>query len=158
MALPPLDVTAAWAGYWHGGQTDKAGVPYVAHLIRVQAHLLRLFPDASPAERHAAWLHDVLEDTPVTARDLTDLGYDAAVIGIVQSLTRPETGTYADWIDQLATGDLAAIRVKIADLTDNSDPTRLQALPAAKARSLEARYKAASERLWAALGQKPPWA
>ena len=86
MPLPPLDVTAARAGYWHGGQTDKAGAPYVGHLIRVQAHLLRLFPDASEVERHAAWLHDVLEDTAITAHDLAEIGYPDDLIALASKV------------------------------------------------------------------------
>lgn len=151
MPLPPLDVTAARAGFWHGGQTDKAGAPYVDHLIRVQRHLLRLFPDATPEERHAAWLHDVLEDTAVTGRDLLAFGYPSEVVALISALSRPDIGTYAEWIETLATGPRSAIRIKIADLTDNSDPARLAALPAPTATSLAKRYDAALTRLKAAL-------
>ncbi len=151
MPLPPLDVTAARAGYWHGGQTDKAGAPYVDHLIRVQGHLLRLFPDATLEERHAAWLHDVIEDTGLTGSDLVALGYPDEVVALITALSRPETGTYAEWIETLSQGTKSAIRIKIADLTDNSDPARLAALTAAQAASLARRYDAALRRLRAAL-------
>ena len=152
MPLPPLDVTAARAGYWHGGQTDKAGAPYVGHLIRVQAHLLRLFPDASEVERHAAWLHDVLEDTAITAHDLAEIGYPDDLIALVQSLSRPAKGSYSDWIaDLVQSADTSAIRIKIADLTDNSDPERLAALPAHQSGPLAKRYIAAISQLRAAL-------
>lgn len=154
---PSQEETAAWAGHWHAGQVDKAGKPYVGHLIRVSRHLVRLFPSASRAERHAAWLHDVLEDTAMTAEDLRRMSYAPEVIAIVEAVTKPGTGneTYADWIDRLAQdAPLGALRVKLADLTDNSDPDRLAALPPERAASLETRYRAAIRRLQEALERR----
>lgn len=154
---PSLEESAAWAGYWHAAQRDKAGHPYVGHLVRVSRHLMRLFPDANSVERHAAWLHDVLEDTEITAEDLAERGYPPEVIATVQAVTKspaPEM-TYAQRIDRLArAGTVSAIRVKLADLTDNSDPDRLARLPEAKAASLGARYRAAKRRLFEELERR----
>lgn len=58
----------------HEGQFDKAGRPYVEHPARVAAWAARLDPDAPSAVIEAAWLHDVLEDTPFTRDDLAALG------------------------------------------------------------------------------------
>ncbi|MCV6584138.1 MAG: HD domain-containing protein [Marinibacterium sp.] len=151
---PSLDETAEFAARCHAGQVDKAGQPYVDHLRRVGAHLCRIFPRASLAERHAAWLHDVLEDTPVTAQDLGQRGYGDDVIALVQAVTKDPAGTqtYAERIETLARhGPDGAIRLKIADLTDNGDPARLAALPPDQATRLARRYDAARARLWAAL-------
>ena len=151
---PSLEETAAFAGTLHAGQTDKAGEPYIGHLIRVSRHLVRLFPRATPVERHAAWLHDALEDTPVTAAALRGRGYAPEVIEIVEAVTKdPDSGqTYAERIETLAArGPRGALRVKIADLTDNGDPARLAALSEAKAASLGKRYAQARARLLAAL-------
>ncbi len=147
--MPSIDETAALAGAWHAGQVDKSGQPYVGHLIRVSRHLLRLFPDATVAERQAAWLHDSIEDTEATAGDLRQMGYSEEVIAIVQAVTISDTGlSYADRIEALATGgNLSAIRVKLADLSDNSDRTRLAELPPERAASMGARYRAAISRL-----------
>ena len=154
---PTLEESAAWAGYWHAAQRDKAGQPYVGHLVRVSRHLVRLFPDASSVERHAAWLHDVLEDTEITAADLAARGYAPEVIDTVQAVTKspdPEM-TYAQRIERLArAGTVSAIRVKLADLTDNSDPDRLGQLPEAKAASLGARYRAAKQHLFEELDRR----
>ena len=82
-------------------------------------------------ERHAAWLHDVLEDTATTTGDLRQMGYSEAVIDLVTALTKPvePKGPYADWIAALVERrDFGAIRVKIADLIDNSDPERIISL------------------------------
>jgi len=155
---PTLEETAAFAGTLHAGQTDKAGEPYIGHLIRVSRHLVRLFPRATPVERHAAWLHDALEDTPVTATELRGRGYAPEVIEIVEAVTKdPDSSqTYAERIEVLAArGPRGALRVKIADLTDNGDPARLAALPEDKAASLGKRYAQARDRLLAALDAPP---
>ncbi|MTH95268.1 HD domain-containing protein [Roseibium sp. RKSG952] len=151
---PSLEETAAFADTLHAGQTDKAGEPYIGHLIRVSRHLVQLFPHATPVERHAAWLHDALEDTPVTAAELRGRGYAPEVIEIVEAVTKdPDNGeTYAERIETLAArGPRGALRVKIADLTDNVDTARLATLSEAKAASLGKRYTQARERLLAAL-------
>jgi (p)ppGpp synthase/HD superfamily hydrolase len=151
---PTLEETAALAGFLHASQTDKAGAPYIGHLMRVSRHLVGLFPDASAAERHAAWLHDSIEDAGITAADLRTRGYAEDVIEIVEAVTKRPDGaqSYAERIEILiATGLRGAIRVKIADLTDNSDPGRLAQLPPGRAAVLASRYAQARDRLLAAL-------
>ncbi|MEM6372306.1 MAG: hypothetical protein AAF727_05950 [Pseudomonadota bacterium] len=155
---PTIAETAAFAAYVHAGQTDKAGAPYYLHLARVSRHLVRLFRSVTSVERHAAWLHDVLEDTPNTANDLKRMGYCDEVISVVQALSKPADGsmTYAQWITSIAQGNnQSAMRVKIADLTDNSDPNRLSVLPGDRAASLEKRYKSALEELLTAVNAAP---
>jgi (p)ppGpp synthase/HD superfamily hydrolase len=102
----------------HGDQLDKAGAPYWLHPVRV---MRGLGPDATLATRQVALLHDVLEDTHLTAADLAAAGFPPDVIGAVKLLTRDKTaGTYADYVAGIATsGNAMAIAVKIADLTDN---------------------------------------
>lgn len=72
---PSLEQTAARVALWHGAQVDDLGRPDVEHLIAVASALARMFPDASKAEHHAAWLHDVIDDTRITTQDLVGLGY-----------------------------------------------------------------------------------
>lgn len=120
----------AFARRAHAGQVDKAGRPYVEHLARVAAILVRTFPDASPSEIEAAWLHDVLEDTNARPIDLLREGISDAAIDIVQELTKPKGIRYLDWIRELAErGSQSAIRVKLADNEDNRDPMRVAAVP-----------------------------
>ncbi len=52
------------AGRFHESQTDQAGRPYIGHILRVVDSV------DSPDEKLVAALHDLLEDTPVTANDL----------------------------------------------------------------------------------------
>ncbi|MBO7364144.1 MAG: GTP pyrophosphokinase, partial [Lachnospiraceae bacterium] len=52
----------------HAGQTDRGGTPYILHPLHVA--------DRMPDEKRAviAVLHDVLEDTDLTAEDLVRAG------------------------------------------------------------------------------------
>lgn len=136
----------------HAGQTDKVGAPYIGHLARVAANLERRWPDAPLDEVEAAWLHDSLEDTEATEASLLAEGVSAETVRIVRAVTRPEGATnYLAWIAELAaSGDMPALRVKLADNLDNSDPARVLALPGGD-RMLETRYKPARALIEAAL-------
>lgn len=136
----------------HAGQTDKVGAPYIGHLARVAGNLERLWPDAPLDEVEAAWLHDSLEDTEATEASLLAEGVSAETVRIVRAVTRPEGATnYLAWIAELAaSGDMPALRVKLADNLDNSDPARVLALPGGD-RMLETRYKPARALIEAAL-------
>ena len=154
MAPPDIKKTKAFAEKLHRGQTDKSGAPYIGHVLRVHQNLLQLFPDANSDEQRAALLHDVIEDCNVSADDLRSAGFSERTIAIVEAVTKDADDglTYAARLERLAaSGDISAMRVKIADLTDNSDPARLAALPPEKALSLGKRYGQALEILRAAL-------
>jgi (p)ppGpp synthase/HD superfamily hydrolase len=138
----------------HAGQVDKAGQPYHTHPERVLERLMRRFPDASESERHAALLHDVLEDTDITAEDLAAMGYSPEVIDLVSWLSRPHEMTYLQWMARIGEeAPLGALRVKLADNADNSDPVRLAALPENQ-RGLAQRYAEARAILEAALSRR----
>lgn len=140
--------TKTWIIKLHAKQTDKAGQPYVQHPLCVHMRLQKLFPDAGEDVRHAALLHDVMEDCAITSQDLRERGYSETTIQIVEAVTKqPDDGlTYKQRIQQLAkAGPLGAIQVKLCDLLDNTDPERLKALPPEKAASLTRRYSNAIE-------------
>lgn len=152
--MPTIEDTKQWVRELHKDQTDKAGKPYIGHVLRVHQHLLRIFPHAGENTEHAALLHDTIEDCGISANDLRARGYSEATIQMVQAVTKdPKDGmTYAERIASLAqSGKFGAMKVKIADLTDNSDPARLSALPAEKAASLRSRYLNALEVLKSAV-------
>ena len=102
----------------HAGQVDKAGVPYAHHPAWVAA---RVEGDDAKA---AAWLHDVLEDTSLTADDLRRAGIPEEVVHTVEVLTHAEGESYQDYLERVARHPLAA-RVKLADLAHNSDLSRI---------------------------------
>lgn len=84
MSVPVFDLDAAvsLATTAHAGQTDKAGAAYIGLPLRVMARV------AGDDARMVAVLHDVIEDTPVTAADLLALGYPAAVVDAVEALSK----------------------------------------------------------------------
>ena len=104
----------------HERQVDKAGQPYLTHLVRV---MLRV--DDGPA-RVVALLHDLLEDTNWTAEDLLREGFDPAIVEAVVALTRREDETYMQYIERLMPHPLA-VRVKLADLAQ-IDPQKAMSL------------------------------
>jgi hypothetical protein len=91
-----------------------------------------------------AALHDVLEDCPEWTGDrLLEEGIPLQAIAWVATLTRhPETSYNLQirFIDRIGS---VPRRVKIADLRDNSDPTRLALLPEKDRARLTKKYAAA---------------
>lgn len=102
----------------HAGQQDKAGQPYVLHVLRV---MLRF---ESEPERIVAILHDLLEDTSWTAGDLQREGFSTSVIEAIKALTRRDGEPYDGFIRRAASNQVAR-RVKLADLEDNMDLRRI---------------------------------
>lgn len=144
--MPTIDQTKNWVTELHKDQTDKAGKPYVGHVLRVYRDLCERFPDASLETRHAALLHDVVEDCDISFLDLKEKGYSDDTLSMVQAVTKnADDGlTYIERIENLAKdGPIGAIQIKICDLRDNSDPKRLANLPDEKAESLNKRYQKA---------------
>lgn len=134
----------------HAGQVDWANNPYVGHLLAVRD---LLGPASSEVERKSALLHDTLEDVLIQdgspegrrmqAEDLRALGFREEIIEVVQLLTKPDEPKgwwrgrpraevlvendrrYFEQIGRIvASGNLAAMRIKLADNTHNGDPAR----------------------------------
>ena len=102
----------------HAGQVDKAGQPYVLHPLRMMLAV------ATPEARMAAVLHDVVEDTAVTLDDLRAEGFPASVLEAVEALTKREGEDYEAFIRRVSPNPIAR-EVKLADLRDNSDLSRI---------------------------------
>ena len=115
---PSLEDSILLAVRAHEGQKDKAGQPYILHPLRMMVRL------HGEAERIAAVLHDVVEDTSYTLDDLRGLGYSGDVLHALDCLTRREAETYDDFLCRVI-GNPIALRVKVADLEDNMDERRL---------------------------------
>lgn len=105
----------------YSGRTDKAGREYILHPIRVMAKMDTDF------ERSAALLHDVIEDSDITAEGLLAQGIPAEVVEAVQYLTRKEGEDYMEFVARAKTNKLAT-KVKRADIEDNIDVLRLASL------------------------------
>jgi len=113
-----LERAIALAAEKHAGQLDKAKAPYILHPIRVMLGVETL------EEKMAAVLHDVVEDTDVTLADLAAEGFSPAVVRAVDALTRRKGEDYMDFVRR-AGADPVARQVKLADLADNMDLSRL---------------------------------
>ena len=103
----------------HAGQTDKAGKPYILHPLRVMMNM------ENDEEMAAAVLHDVIEDTSISAEDLLDNGIPEKVVEIVKTVTKREGESYDDFISRISAYE-PAVRVKISDIRDNMDICRLE--------------------------------
>ena len=108
----------------HRGKHDRSGAPYIDHPGRIAE---RFDPVTEPVEAAASWLHDVIEDTPVTAQELFEAGVLPAVIHVVQLLTRTPDVTPDEYYAAIRRDPIAR-RVKLADIDDNTARWRLRRL------------------------------
>lgn len=130
----------------HRGQTDKGGMPYILHPLRV---MHRLGIEATAEERIVAVLHDVVEDSDVTLDELRRRGFAEEVVRAVDSLTkRPEEENDYFAAVARAGADPIGRRVKIADLSDNLDLKRVTHPSDADRRRME-KYRKALRQLGA---------
>lgn len=121
----------------HAGQQDKVGAGYIEHPARV-ADRVRQYSE-TPQSAAAAWLHDVLEDTPVTAEDLREAGIPDDVIIAVELLTKRKGQSLEDYCAGVRENPIA-LAVKQADVDDNTDPARTAQLPEETRERLAAKY------------------
>lgn len=117
----PLERAQRLASLGHAGQVDKLGRPYIEHCERVAARM------ENDDEKIVAWLHDVLEDTPITYPDLM-LYFDIPVVEAVCAITHGKNESRALYYDRVKRNPIA-LAVKRADIADNTDPRRLLLLP-----------------------------
>jgi hypothetical protein len=122
----------------HGNERDRAGEPYLFHVVRV-AMAMR-----TDEERVVALLHDAvssvvtLEGQVELVRKLR-LHFGDAITKTVLSLTWNEYDPYMDYIRRLSANRMA-VKVKLADLADNMREEWLAKLPDMEADSLRTRY------------------
>lgn len=116
-----LNKALALAMQAHQHQLDKGGHPYLLHPLRVMMQ----FQDETL--QIIAVLHDVIEDSDITPNDLSEQGFTQEMIDAIVALTRQPDETYPEFILRVSLNPLAR-QVKIADLRDNMDITRLPEL------------------------------
>jgi (p)ppGpp synthase/HD superfamily hydrolase len=103
----------------HAGQVDKAGKDYIRHPETVASFV------KTDEEKAAAYLHDTLEDSSVTADDLRKAGIPESVIRAVKLLTHDKSEDYLEYLDRVKVNPIARV-VKLADLKHNSDLSRIK--------------------------------
>lgn len=120
---------AAIAREAHHGQFRRDGVtPYVMHPESVASRVA-----GDPLAEAVAWLHDVLEDTDVTADELRRRGMPEEVIAGVETMTKKGDLDYERYLAGIKASPLAK-KVKIADMLANlgDSPTERQIVKYAK--------------------------
>lgn len=133
----------------HLGQLDKGGQPYIDHPLRLRAQA------ESRSDAIVAVLHDVVEDSGWTIDRLRAEGFSEATLRSVEHLTRRADEEYAEFIERVAL-DRCATRIKLLDLADNSDLSRIPH-PTDEDRGRIAKYARASERLHGELKKRSLW-
>lgn len=116
-----VDLALSIARKAHEGQLDKAGVDYIEHPIYVASQV------DTEEEKAVALLHDVIEDSPVSAEGLLQAGLPETVVTAVQVLTKKKEQDYQTYLETVKKNPLARV-VKLADLKHNSDLSRLSSI------------------------------
>jgi (p)ppGpp synthase/HD superfamily hydrolase len=134
--MATLEKAIELAARAHAGQRDKNGAAYVLHPLRV------MMRQQSEEAMIVAVLHDVVEDTDLTMKDLQQAGFTAYVLEAVRLVTHDKKDSYADFVAKCAAHPLARA-VKLADLEDNMRLDRTLLRPATLQRDLKriARYQ-----------------
>jgi len=107
---------------------DKGGQPYILHCLRVMDNL----HTDDEELKIIAILHDYVEDIyknnpEAGLQALRDIGFSARVVQALDLLTHRKGVPYDEYIKPIAF-NIDATKVKLADLKDNSDITRLKGL------------------------------
>ena len=106
----------------HKGQLDKGGNPYILHPLRVMMSV------DFELEKIVAVLHDVVEDSDWTFEALLAEGFSNEVIEALKGVTKQSDNEDYDSFIQRAIRNPIGRKVKIADLRDNLDVTRIPEL------------------------------
>lgn len=102
----------------HAGQVDKGGRSYMEHIAFVVANTA---PD--PNAKVVAALHDIIEDTDVSASQLLRM-FPRYICDPVFILTKMPRQTRSSYISKISLDRLACL-VKLADLSHNANLGRL---------------------------------
>lgn len=117
--MATLEQAISLAAKQHEGQVDKANAPYILHPLRVMLNV--------PTIEHkiVAVLHDILEDTETTIEDLYQFGFQEHIIDAIVALTKKQGETRLEAAQRARQNPIAHV-VKLADINDNMDLSRIQ--------------------------------
>ena len=103
---------------YHHGQKDKAGRPYIVHVLHVAEQMDDEFSAC------AALLHDTLEDTDLKP-EVLEREFPREVVEAVKLLTHQEGTDYFEYVQKVSANPIAR-KVKQADLAHNLDSSRFE--------------------------------
>lgn len=118
-----LSTALAIAAQAHKGQYDKAEKPYFLHCLEV----MRLLNTEDEELMVIAVCHDLFEDTDVTPDFLYNNGFTPRVVNGILDLTKQRGQSYEEYKAQVKANP-DAVKVKMADLTHNSDIRRMKSV------------------------------
>ena len=122
----------------HAGAKDKGGKPYILHPINVMMRL------ETEEEQIVAILHDVVEDTDWTFEALSEEGFPRNIIEALRTITKhSQDEDYEEFIKRSLNNEIGR-KVKIADLKENLDITRIGELEKKDVKRIN-KYKRALE-------------
>lgn len=131
-----LELARQLSKAYHRKQVDKGGVDYFSgHITSVVNGVDTI------EEKTVAYLHDTAEDTKLTYVDLMVLDFSDRVINAVIALTKNKKESYEDYLKRVKANELARA-VKLSDLTNNMDLSRLKEITEVDKKRLE-KYKKA---------------
>lgn len=129
----------------HAGATDLNGRPWAEHFRRVALRLCLRYPQPNRDQLEAALLHDALMAGGGGRARMEALGLSAAAMEIVRVTTPPPNADYyrdyravtaeddAGYLDYIrglvASGNIAGVEMKLADVCDTIDQMRVRRDP-----------------------------
>ena len=119
----------------HRNQVDNGGKPYISHPVRVEMMC------SKQKDRLVALLHDTVEDWDIASEYLLMVGFPQEIVDAVLSVSRKRGEDYFGFIQRCKSNPIGR-RVKIADLKDNMDITRLNDLTEKDIERLKKYHKA----------------
>lgn len=140
MEIPALSRAILVAAHAFDGATDRQGDPYIAHAIRVMNDV-----DGDDA-KIVALLHDTLEWGDLTWSELSQMGFSQRVLAAIDALTDREGEALSEQVSRIRSNPLA-LRIKIADIRDNSQKWRTKRMDPDTRDQMMSKYRDTAELL-----------
>lgn len=107
----------------HKNQVDLASEPYINHIVTVGKNTLEVSNDDMTLA--VAFLHDILEDTDVSEKELFEIFPDEVVCAVKAITKDNKYMSYDEYLKKVKEHEMARI-VKLADLKHNSMLSRFE--------------------------------
>lgn len=122
MKIAPLDKAIELAAVSHSGQTDLNGKPYILHPLAV----MQMVKDRGGSEEQqiVAIMHDLIEDTEVTMKQLVEMKFSHKIVNAIVALSRKNDEEYERYVDRVKKNKIARY-VKMCDLEHNTMLSRM---------------------------------
>ena len=128
------------------GKKRKSGVPYLNYLIAVS----NKFSDDKT--KVIALLHDIMQETEITANDLSEIGFPSDIVKTVVLMTREENESYDEFINRIiGSKNDRALQIKKVDIEQSMDLHDIEVTDDYLNR-IEVKYKPQYEKILGYLG------